>query len=95
MNEALSLLADAFDDPINAAYALEQLRAHWRELDPEERAALTPLAQLAAKRVEEAKAAAPPEGAAPPRAATDADLATPGEDELRAALRFGVKPTTD
>jgi len=96
MNEALSLLADAFDDPINAGYALEQLRAHWRELAPDERAALTPLAQLAAKRVEEAKAAAPPEGAAaPPRAATDADLATPGEDELRAALRFGVKPTAD
>lgn len=92
MNEALSLLADAFDDPVNAAFPLEQLRTQWRELDPDERAALTPLAQLAARRAEEAKAAQPAEAA---RAATDADLATPGEDELRAALRFGVKPTTD
>jgi ATP-dependent DNA helicase RecQ len=91
MNEALSLLADAFDDPANAAFALEQLRAQWRELDPDERTALTPLAQLAARRAEEAKAAQPTAGAA----ATDADLATPTEDELRAALRFGVKPPTD
>jgi len=92
MNEALSLLADAFDDPVNAAFALEQLRAQWRELDPDERAALTPLAQLAARRAEEAKAAQPTEGVTP---ATEGVLATPGEDELRAALRFGVKPTTD
>lgn len=90
MNEALSLLADAFDDPANAAFALEQLRAQWRELDPDERAALTPLAQLAARRAEAAQAAQPTAAAA-----TDADLATPTEDELRAALRFGVKPAGD
>ena len=96
MNEALSLLADVFDDPINNAWALDELRAQWRDLAPEERDALTPLAKLAAQRIAEAKAAPPPEGAAaPPPAVMDAALATPGEDELRAALRFGVKPTTD
>lgn len=91
MNEALSLLADVFDDPVNNAWALAELRAQWRDLAPDEREALTPLAKLAAKRIEEAKDAPPPPEAAA-RPATDADLATPGEDELRAAIRFGVAP---
>jgi ATP-dependent DNA helicase RecQ len=93
MNEALSLLADVFDDPINNAWALDELRGQWRDLAPEEKDALTPLAKLAAQRIAEAKAAPPPSEDVPARPATDADLATPGEDELRAALRFGVKPT--
>lgn len=99
MNEALSLLADVFDDPINNAWALDELRSQWRDLEPDEREALTPLAKLAATRIAAAKAAPPPEGAAAPAPpATDADLATPGEAELRSALRFGVStppPTTD
>ena len=95
MNEALSLLADVFDDPINNAWALDELRAQWRDLADEERDALTPLAKLAAQRIAEAKAAPPAEGAPPLPAATDADLATPGEAELRAALRFGVAPSPE
>ena len=96
MNEALSLLADVFDDPINNAWALDELRAQWRDLADEERDALTPLAKLAAQRIAEAKAAPPAEGtAAPPPLATDADLATPDEAELRAALRFGVAPSPE
>ena len=94
MNEALSLLADVFDDPINNAWALDELRGQWRDLADEERDALTPLAKLAAQRIAEAKAAPPAEGAAPPPA-TDADLATPDEAELRAALRFGVAPSPE
>lgn len=97
MNEALSLLADVFDDPINNAWALDELRGQWRDLAPEEREALTPLAKLAAQRIAEAKDTSAPE-AAPTRPATDADLATPGEAELRSALRFGVSappPTAD
>ena len=89
MNEALSLLADVFDDPINNAWALDELRAQWRDLEPDERDALTPLAKLAAQRIAAAKAAGPAEPAVGPPA-TDADLATPDEAELRSALRFGV-----
>ncbi len=95
MNEALSLLADVFDDPINNAWALEELRGQWLDLASEERDALTPLAKLAAQRIAEAKAAPPAEGAAAPPPATDADLATPDEAELRAALRFGVAPSPE
>ena len=94
MKEALSLLADVFDDPINNAWALDELRGQWRDLADEERDAQTPLAKLAAQRIAEAKAAPPAEGAAPPPA-TDADLATPDEAELRAALRFGVAPSPE
>ena len=95
MNEALSLLADVFDDPINNAWAIDELRGQWRDLAPEEREALTPLAKLAAQRIAEAKAAPPAAGAATPPTATDADLATPDEAELRAALRFGVGPSPE
>ena len=95
MNEALSLLADVFDDPINNAWALDELRGQWLDLASEERDALTPLAKLAAPRIAEAKAAPPPEGAAAPPPAPDADLATPDEAELRAALRFGVAPSPE
>ena len=47
MNRALALLADAF---AGSETALEELRGMWRELAPEERDALTPVAQLAATR---------------------------------------------
>ncbi|MBE2317484.1 hypothetical protein DVA67_015985 [Solirubrobacter sp. CPCC 204708] len=89
MNEALSLLADVFDDPINNAWALEELRGQWRDLEPEEREALTPLAKLAAQRVAAAKEAPPSEPAAP--AGPEPELAAPADEaSLRAALRFGV-----
>jgi|GEM_PF-5821164 ATP-dependent DNA helicase RecQ len=83
MNEALSLLADVFDDPINNAWALDELRGQWRDLAPEEREALTPLAKLAAQRVASAQEA-------PSAPAAEPELATPDEASLRAALRFGV-----
>jgi ATP-dependent DNA helicase RecQ len=54
MNRALALLADAFG---GSPTALDELRAIWRELAPEERDALTPVAQLAAER---ARGEAPP-----------------------------------
>ncbi len=47
MNRALALLAEAFD---GSETALDELRAMWRELAPDERDALTPVAQLAATR---------------------------------------------
>ncbi len=87
MNEALSLLADVFDDPVNNAWALDELRSQWRALQPEEREALTPLAKLAAQRIAAAQAAPP---AAAPPAGPEPELATPDEASLRAALRFGV-----
>ena len=34
MNEALSLLADVFDDPINNAWALEELRGQLASTSP-------------------------------------------------------------
>ena len=51
MNRALTLLASVFADPSGGAARLEELRSRWREFSPEERAALTPLAKLAAERV--------------------------------------------
>ncbi|HEV2775544.1 MAG TPA: DEAD/DEAH box helicase, partial [Solirubrobacteraceae bacterium] len=54
----LALLADVFADPAapEAAAALADLRARWPRLTAEERAALTPLARLAAERVAAAAA---------------------------------------
>jgi ATP-dependent DNA helicase RecQ len=54
VRDALRLLAQALDPdegPEAAAGALDALRARWSRLDARERAALTPVAQLAAERV--------------------------------------------
>ncbi|MDW5598058.1 ATP-dependent DNA helicase RecQ, partial [Conexibacter stalactiti] len=61
MQRALSSLATVLADPAapGAAEALTALRARWRELAPEERDALTPLARLASARVRAAQAARP------------------------------------
>jgi ATP-dependent DNA helicase RecQ len=58
VQRALTSLATVFAAPgaPGAGAALDELRARWHELDAAERAALTPLARLAAERV----AAAPP-----------------------------------
>ena len=56
MNRALTLLATVFADPRGSASKLDELRARWHEFSPEERAALTPLAKLAAERVKAAPA---------------------------------------
>ena len=62
MQRALSTLASVLADPAapGASAALDDVRAEWCALAPEERAALTPLARLAADRVR--AATAPPEG---------------------------------
>ncbi|MDA0173366.1 hypothetical protein OJ998_29955, partial [Solirubrobacter taibaiensis] len=64
MHKALGLLADVFEAPAANAAMLDDLRARWRDLTPEERAALTPLAQHAASRVAAAQGPAPGGGAA-------------------------------
>jgi len=60
VHDALIRLAAVFDDPSgpDAAATLDAVRARWKVLDPTERAALTPLAKLAAERVAAAEAAA-------------------------------------
>ena len=91
MNEALSLLADVFDDPINNAWALDELRGQWRDLEPDERDALTPLAKLAAQRIAAAKEAGPPQDAPAAPSGPEPELAAPADEaSLRAAIRFGV-----
>jgi RecQ family ATP-dependent DNA helicase len=63
MRDALRLLAQALDPgqaPEAAAGALEALRSRWSSLDAEEREALTPVAKLAAQRLEAPRAAAAP-----------------------------------
>src|SRR5436305_2426793 len=56
MQRALTILTSVFADPgaPSAAAALAELRAGWTRLSPAERDALTPIAKLAAQRVEEA-----------------------------------------
>jgi RecQ family ATP-dependent DNA helicase len=58
VHHALSVLSRVFADPAApaAASALAELRARWSQLEPDERAALTPIAKLAAQRVEAAAA---------------------------------------
>jgi ATP-dependent DNA helicase RecQ len=58
VQRALTLLRSVFADPAapDAAAALDALRAEWGALGADERDALTPLARLAAARVEEAVA---------------------------------------
>ncbi len=60
MQRALRSLASVLDDPAapGAAAALDEVRARWSALAPDERAALTPVAQLAAERVRAAARAA-------------------------------------
>jgi len=72
MQQMLTLLADVFAAPgaPAAAAALSDLRACWPQLTPEERAALTPIARLAAERVAAAAAASPA-----PRSTADEDEA--------------------
>ena len=61
MQHALSVLARVFADPAapTAASALAELRARWTQFTPAERDALTPIAKLAAQRVEAAAQAQP------------------------------------
>ena len=57
MRQALLQLASVFGDPAGpgAPEVLDALRARWGEFTPDERAALTPLARLAAERVRAAR----------------------------------------
>jgi ATP-dependent DNA helicase RecQ len=61
MQRALLVLASVFADPAapDASKALDDLRARWSQLEPDERAALTPIAKLAAERVAAAARPAP------------------------------------
>ena len=61
MREALLQLASVFGDPAGAeaSESLDALRARWSALTPDQRAALTPLARLAAGRVRAARRPAP------------------------------------
>ncbi len=61
MQRALAQLASVLADPgaSGAAAALDAVRARWPSLAPDERAALTPLAKLAAARVTAAEVAGP------------------------------------
>jgi ATP-dependent DNA helicase RecQ len=67
MQRALAILASVFADPGSptAAAALAELRAGWTLLAPDERDAVTPIAKLAAQRVQQA--------ATQPAAASDDD----------------------
>ncbi|HEX4344949.1 MAG TPA: RecQ family ATP-dependent DNA helicase [Solirubrobacteraceae bacterium] len=58
MQHALAVLAAVFAQPAapGASAALDELRARWPQLAPDERAALTPIARLAAQRVQAAAA---------------------------------------
>jgi RecQ family ATP-dependent DNA helicase len=76
VHHALSVLSRVFADPAapTAAAALAELRGRWTQLDPGEREALTPIARLAAQRVE--AAAAPQATGDPDEDAYLADLAS-------------------
>jgi ATP-dependent DNA helicase RecQ len=54
VKRALDLLSAVFADPATGAPKLDELRAGWQQLTAEERAALTPIAKLAAERVKAA-----------------------------------------
>ncbi|WP_354697474.1 ATP-dependent DNA helicase RecQ [Paraconexibacter sp. AEG42_29] len=62
MHDALAQLAEVFANPgaPDASRRLDTVRAAWKQLDKAERAALTPLAKLAAERVAAAEEAARP-----------------------------------
>src|SRR4051794_10829241 len=81
MHRALSVLATVFADPSapEAGARLDELRARWHEFTADERAALTPVARLAAERVRAPAGAvvdAPREAEEPARARASLD-ATP------------------
>jgi RecQ family ATP-dependent DNA helicase len=88
VKRALDLLAAVFADPGAGAGLLDELRAHWHDLTPEERTALTPLAKLAAERVRAAPKEDPDgywaslESAAPPEDADEWSPAAGREAEL-------------
>ena len=97
MHHALSTLASVLADPAapGAAAALDDVRAGWGTLAPEERAALTPLARLAADRVR--AATSPPPAGAPGDDAYLEHLAAmepPDEDEADPGA-FGPPPDAD
>jgi ATP-dependent DNA helicase RecQ len=75
VKHALDLLSAVFANPAAGGPLLDELRGRWHELAPEERAALTPLAKLAADRVK----AAPKDDPDGYWAALEAD--TPPEEE--------------
>src|SRR3954454_14326946 len=79
ITDALALLADVFDAPAYGAPVLDEVRALWPSLDADEKAALTPLAQLAAARVKAAASAGdePARSREPPPRAEDGATSTP------------------
>jgi ATP-dependent DNA helicase RecQ len=91
VHDALTRIAAVFADPAapGAAAALDAVRARWKALDAAERAALTPLAKLAAERVAAAEAAARPSlfDLAPAEPALDRPVvaAQPASDPAAAA----------
>ena len=94
MNRALTLLASVFADPSGGAARLEELRSRWREFTPEERAALTPLAKLAAERVAAVPAddadgywASLDAGGAPDLGESEWDTGSGGDAPAAASLR--------
>ena len=96
MQRALDDLATVFADPgaPGAATALAALRARWAQLAPAERDALTPIAKLAAQRVEAAASPATDDDAyiaylASMEATIDAEAADGPEAPLRPAARSG------
>ena len=103
MNHALALLAAVFADPHGAAGQLAELRSQWRDLTPEERDALTPLAKLAAERVKAAddpdgywsalESAGPPDDGAAPTDAARADHGPP-DQPLPSPAQFEPAPPT-
>ena len=75
MQQALSTIASVLAEPgaPGATAALDGVRARWRTLAPEEQEALTPLAKLAARRVEQATATASPAAGRDPVVGADGD----------------------
>lgn len=93
MHDALTRIAAVFADPAapGAAAELDAVRARWKELDRAERAALTPLAKLAAERVAAAEAAARPSlfdlsPAQPATPSAEAPAPVSAEDDYSAYL---------
>jgi ATP-dependent DNA helicase RecQ len=93
VHDALTRIAAVFADPgaPGAAAELDAVRARWKALAADERAALTPLAKLAAERVAVAAAAARPSlfdlaPDASPAPAADAPSVISEEDDYRSYL---------
>jgi len=94
VDDALRELAKVFEDPgaPGAAGLLDEVRGRWKSLTVEERAALTPLAKLAAARVKDAveprlfAAVESPEPSAPAAPGASAEAPPPAEDDYLAYL---------